>query len=211
MNSRSLGARDRDAATPAGRPVFHRESIYPRSVLREKRVQQCSTCRQTRSLAVSQTLFLGGDGESESRGGKNPNRRASIPSTPAHHMHFMLTSTVSMTRSSLNPAPAINAFLLVLLCCGVHELHGFVASPLHPPAQRLPSSSRRSGDSAEMRQHLNMCGETATPPASATAVVPDAGRKPTWSNRGGLDLLQVSSDVWCAERPFMWNGIDVGE
>lgn len=36
-------------------------------------------------------------------------------------------------------------------------------------------------------------------------------RASTWSNVGGKDLVKIAEDLWCAERPFMWNGIDVGE
>lgn len=32
----------------------------------------------------------------------------------------------------------------------------------------------------------------------------------TWSNRLGLPLTPIATGVWAAERPFMWNGIDVG-
>jgi hypothetical protein len=32
----------------------------------------------------------------------------------------------------------------------------------------------------------------------------------TWSNRLGLALTPVTTGVWAAERPFLWNGIDVG-
>eukprot|EP00283_Hemiselmis_rufescens_P015039 CAMPEP_0173467078 /NCGR_PEP_ID=MMETSP1357-20121228/74437_1 /TAXON_ID=77926 /ORGANISM="Hemiselmis rufescens, Strain PCC563" /LENGTH=330 /DNA_ID=CAMNT_0014435185 /DNA_START=33 /DNA_END=1025 /DNA_ORIENTATION=+ len=32
----------------------------------------------------------------------------------------------------------------------------------------------------------------------------------TWSNRGGLILTQHRPNVWAAERPFLWNNIDVG-
>lgn len=32
----------------------------------------------------------------------------------------------------------------------------------------------------------------------------------TWSNRWGATLTPVATGVWAAERPFMWNGIDVG-
>mmetsp|Transcript_36312 Transcript_36312/g.85181 ORF Transcript_36312/g.85181 Transcript_36312/m.85181 type:complete len:337 (-) Transcript_36312:1251-2261(-) len=32
----------------------------------------------------------------------------------------------------------------------------------------------------------------------------------TWSNRGGLVLTQHRSNIWAAERPFLWNNIDVG-
>eukprot|EP00752_Nemacystus_decipiens_P003871 g3561.t1 len=36
------------------------------------------------------------------------------------------------------------------------------------------------------------------------------GRASTWSNPSGQDLVQVSDGVWAAERPFVWNSIDVG-
>ncbi|CAM9695402.1 unnamed protein product, partial [Phaeothamnion confervicola] len=32
----------------------------------------------------------------------------------------------------------------------------------------------------------------------------------TWSNPSGLDLTPIASEVWAAERPFVWNYIDVG-
>ena len=32
----------------------------------------------------------------------------------------------------------------------------------------------------------------------------------TWSNRLGLTLTPITTGVWAAERPFVWNGIDVG-
>lgn len=35
---------------------------------------------------------------------------------------------------------------------------------------------------------------------------------PTWSNPSGAVLVEVAGGkVWAAERPFMWNSIDVGE
>lgn len=34
----------------------------------------------------------------------------------------------------------------------------------------------------------------------------------TWSNPQGEVLVEVAGgQVWAAERPFVWNGIDVGE
>lgn len=32
----------------------------------------------------------------------------------------------------------------------------------------------------------------------------------TWSNRQGLTLTPITTGVWSAERPFLWNNIDVG-
>jgi len=35
-------------------------------------------------------------------------------------------------------------------------------------------------------------------------------RPQTWSNRLGITLTPIATGVWAAERPFLWNGIDVG-
>ena len=32
----------------------------------------------------------------------------------------------------------------------------------------------------------------------------------TWSNRLGLHLTPIATGLWAAERPFVWNSIDVG-
>ena len=32
----------------------------------------------------------------------------------------------------------------------------------------------------------------------------------TWSNRLGLSLTPISKGLWSADRPFIWNNIDVG-
>ena len=32
----------------------------------------------------------------------------------------------------------------------------------------------------------------------------------TWSNRLGLHLTPIETGLWAAERPFVWNSIDVG-
>lgn len=41
-------------------------------------------------------------------------------------------------------------------------------------------------------------------------VVSTDKRPSTWSNVGGEDLVKLAEDVYAAERPFVWNGIDVG-
>ena len=47
--------------------------------------------------------------------------------------------------------------------------------------------------------------------ASASATLMVNERLPTtWSNRQGLTLTPLATGLWAAERPFMWNGIDVG-
>ena len=56
---------------------------------------------------------------------------------------------------------------------------------------------------------------TARASAAAAAVVMqdaavNAGRPQTWSNRLGVTLTPVATGVWAAERPFIWNNIDVG-
>lgn len=38
----------------------------------------------------------------------------------------------------------------------------------------------------------------------------NAQRPKSWSNRQGLTLTPISTGVWAAERPFIWNKIDVG-
>jgi len=43
-----------------------------------------------------------------------------------------------------------------------------------------------------------------------SSVVSASSSAATWSNRWGSTLTPVSSGVWAAERPFMWNNIDVG-
>lgn len=35
-------------------------------------------------------------------------------------------------------------------------------------------------------------------------------RPQTWSNRLGINITPISTGLWAAERPFIWNGIDVG-
>ncbi|CBJ26449.1 conserved hypothetical protein [Ectocarpus siliculosus] len=47
--------------------------------------------------------------------------------------------------------------------------------------------------------------------SGGSGAITTAGRREmTWSNPMGDDMVQVLGDVWCAERPFVWNGIDVG-
>jgi len=38
----------------------------------------------------------------------------------------------------------------------------------------------------------------------------NAPRPKSWSNRQGVTLTPISTGVWAAERPFIWNNIDVG-
>ena len=49
--------------------------------------------------------------------------------------------------------------------------------------------------------------------ALATVCGAGAVNKPlpkTWSNRLGLSMTPITTGVWAVERPFVWNGIDVG-
>lgn len=45
---------------------------------------------------------------------------------------------------------------------------------------------------------------------AATANAVNAPRPVSWSNRLGVSLTPIATGVWAAERPFMWNKIDVG-
>ena len=38
----------------------------------------------------------------------------------------------------------------------------------------------------------------------------NAPRAKSWSNRQGVSLTPITTGVWAAERPFIWNSIDVG-
>lgn len=46
--------------------------------------------------------------------------------------------------------------------------------------------------------------------ALASGAVGPRTYPPTWSNPSGAVLQSVAQDVWAAERPFVWNSIDVG-
>jgi hypothetical protein len=48
-------------------------------------------------------------------------------------------------------------------------------------------------------QHYSYSSSSISPPIEKT-----------WSNRLGLTLTPIATGVWAAERPFVWNGIDVG-
>ncbi|CAM9223888.1 unnamed protein product [Scytosiphon promiscuus] len=103
--------------------------------------------------------------------------------------------------------------LLLLMSCGSTAL-GFVSSGCTwAPGKGHGSTPPRS---AQRRFCARDKGATFAPMMSRSESGPVAtagvrgGREVTWSNRKGEDLVQVSGDVWCAERPFVWNGIDVG-
>ncbi|CAM9637297.1 unnamed protein product [Ectocarpus sp. 4 AP-2014] len=101
---------------------------------------------------------------------------------------------------SYSRAVSMNALLLLLLFGSV-QLHGFVVSPPHYAA-----SARWLGGSSSARRRPHGCMMSGGGGAITTA----GRRETTWSNPTGDDMVQVLGDVWCAERPFVWNGIDVG-
>lgn len=68
-------------------------------------------------------------------------------------------------------------------------------------------SATRSGGRTQGRP-LQMCGEAPVFVPAGQAAGP---RESTWSNPGGQDLLPVGEGLYAAERPFVWNGIDVGK
>lgn len=90
---------------------------------------------------------------------------------------------------------------LLLLC--PRMMHGFLLSP--PRVSHTPSTTVRGCTPRRSSSAVVMCEK------SGTALDKGIKRDSTWSNVGGEDLVQVSGDVWAAERPFVWNGIDVGE
>jgi hypothetical protein len=56
-----------------------------------------------------------------------------------------------------------------------------------------------------------LTSSTSTNPTVPTSTMGFNPRTPvTWSNRLGLTLTPITTGVWAAERPFMWNNIDVG-
>lgn len=99
-----------------------------------------------------------------------------------------------------------------------------LVSPWHAESF-LPSArpGRSLGGSAELERRARMmCGFSAGEKKKASAAAGAAaargspagasgGRESTWSNPGGKDLVKVSDGVWAAERPFVWNSIDVGK
>lgn len=107
-----------------------------------------------------------------------------------------------MTQSSLGSSPSM---LLLLLLLWSTQLHGFLISS--------PQAVIRGGVDGQSRP-LKMCGNNQESHDDAGRAAPVIGRDQrdiTWSNRGGKDLVRVAENVWCAERPFIWNSIDVGE
>lgn len=47
-------------------------------------------------------------------------------------------------------------------------------------------------------------------PAAASSSWQNVECERSWSNRLGVTLTPITTGVWAAERPFYWNGIDVG-
>lgn len=91
---------------------------------------------------------------------------------------------------------------LLLLWPGM--LQGFLVSL--PRVSHAPSTAAKG---CKTRPISAVMSGDSTP--TGGVVHATGKRDSTWSNVGGEDLIQVSGDVWCAERPFVWNGIDVGE
>ncbi|CAM9719421.1 unnamed protein product, partial [Ectocarpus sp. 13 AM-2016] len=126
-------------------------------------------------------------------------------------MRFLLSGELG-TANRKRPAAGARAFvsssrpvsmnaLLLMLLVGSVRLHGLVVSPPHRAA-----SARRLSGSRGTRRWTHGCMMSGDGGAITTA----GRRETTWSNPTGDDMVQVLGDVWCAERPFVWNGIDVG-
>lgn len=100
--------------------------------------------------------------------------------------------------------------LLLLLLLWSTPLHGLLMSPqqavIRGGVEGQPRALKMCGNNIQGRH--DDAARSATTPAAA---VGRDQRDITWSNRGGKDLVRVAENVWCAERPFVWNSIDVGE
>lgn len=133
---------------------------------------------------------------------------------PKCEMMFPLARELGTTAESRKRRPAAGARrscvyscafsikALLLLLIGSVQLHGFVVSPAHltAPARWL------GGSSSSTRRSPRGCMMSG----GGGAITTGGRREITWSNPTGDDMVQVLGDVWCAERPFVWNGIDVG-
>ena len=125
-----------------------------------------------------------------------------------HHRSCSWSAKAAMTQSSLANSPPL--LLLLLLLLWSTQLHGFLTSP--------PQAVIRGGADGQPGP-FKMCGKNINiqePHDDAARAAPGAAvgrdqRDITWSNRGGKDLVRVADNVWCAERPFVWNSIDVGK
>lgn len=98
----------------------------------------------------------------------------------------------------------------------IHQLHvGALAAPAAPAApvdggkRRRFSRGHWSFASGAVAGALAVRGGRPVAVKATTAIEKNTYPK-TWSNPSGAVLLQLQPDLWVAERPFVWNSIDVG-
>lgn len=108
--------------------------------------------------------------------------------------------------------PAALALLLSQLLAQFAAIHSFLPSTgprrLHfrrpSPTRNVNVRERRLGRLPK-RTRKGAAGMCGAPASNAE------NRPSTWSNVGGKDLVQIEKNLYAAERPFLWNSIDVGE
>ena len=82
-------------------------------------------------------------------------------------------------------------------------------------SSRIPVRPQPQSSSSAARVRVLVLALLASPAALAlcatpTTAIPNLAVPTSWSNRLGLTLTPVTTGVWAAERPFVWNKIDVG-
>ncbi|CAE7705894.1 unnamed protein product, partial [Symbiodinium microadriaticum] len=92
-------------------------------------------------------------------------------------------------------------------CSGFFDAEGYIGQP----AQLALNCSRENA--AQVNLELvatNSSGRGATSTAATSDTIAAATYPSTWSNPSGSVLTALNTDLWVAERPFIWNSIDVG-
>eukprot|EP00899_Mesostigma_viride_P021460 jgi/Mesvir1/29315/Mv01573-RA.1 len=78
-----------------------------------------------------------------------------------------------------------------------------------PPSQKCAKGVKPCVPSTGLQPKRRLCPIVSASLASSAPV--RVGAYPeTWSNRDGCVLRPIAEDLWVAERPFVWNSIDVG-
>lgn len=99
----------------------------------------------------------------------------------------------------------IAAMCLLIIPQALHCLRTGGTSAGHKSIARGIPCALRLKKAPSRRSRVFMCGNDFTHD-------PNTGKRPsTWSNIGGNNIIKIADSLWCAERPFVWNGIDVGE
>lgn len=141
-----------------------------------------------------------------------------VPSDERPGAQLLLQATKRTRRCCRRHVDLHSLLLPVLLSSifgGHNVVHGFVMTPRLQDGINNIQNPRMmcGGNSAEHGVSRPRRTSTSVSLAAGDVLAADrtSDRERTWSNPGGKDLVQVIGNVWCAERPFVWNGIDVGE